>query len=81
MAILRRQPWYRFTIPSYPTYTGPLVAGGVVYCGFGGRSAYDPEPIGAKLYALNATTGDELWNISGRMDPVAIADGYLVTLN
>ncbi len=64
------QLWY-FSVPSgydtpygdYPFYGGPTVAGGVVYAGV---DEHSPDPTlyaGYNLYAINATTGEELWNL------------------
>jgi hypothetical protein len=34
-----------------------------------------------KLHAINATTGEGIWNISGAMIPGGVADGYLTASN
>ena len=68
------QLWY-FSIPSgyatpygdYPFYGGPTVAGGVVYAGV---DEHSPNPTlyqGYNMYAINATTGTELWNLPCRL--------------
>jgi hypothetical protein len=35
-------------------------------------------PRGNKLFCFDAHTGEHIWNISGAIDPNAIAEGYLV---
>jgi hypothetical protein len=69
----------------YPFYTSPgssgtqpYVADGVYYCYNDEHSISEPIPRGYKLHAINATTGAPIWNITGRMSPWGIADGYLV---
>ncbi len=57
--------------------TQPYVADGVYYCYNDEHSISEPIPRGYKLHAINATTGEGIWNITGRMTPWAIADGYL----
>jgi outer membrane protein assembly factor BamB len=66
---------------SWPMGSGPIVAGGVVYCGTGEHSPTNPLFRGAKLFALDAKTGQEIWRINGWFSIDAIADGYLVGYN
>jgi outer membrane protein assembly factor BamB len=65
----------------YPFYYGPIIAGGVVYAGNGEHSPSEPLERGERLFAIDASTGEGLWNTSGLMVIQAIADGYLVGYN
>ncbi len=65
----------------YPVFGGPMVGGEVIFFGNGEHSPNMPLYRGEKLFANDAKTGDPLWNITGWLDPKAIADGYLVTFN
>ncbi len=66
---------------SWPMGSGPIIAGGVVYCGIGEHSPTNPLYRGGKLFALDIDTGQELWNMNGWISVQAIADGYLVGYN
>jgi hypothetical protein len=76
-------PWGR-----YPIHVGAF-ADGIVYAFSGEHSPNTPIYKGYRVYAINATTGEELWNLldwsaSGlgtSLANVAIADGYMVFLN
>ena len=66
----------------YPFYGGATVAGGVVYCGV---DEHTPNAVlypNYDLYALNATTGQLLWNVPvGYAPGPIVADGILVDLS
>lgn len=66
---------------AYPMGSGPIVAGGVVYCGVGEHSPTNPLFRGGKLYALDANTGAKIWEMNGWISVQAIADGYLLGHN
>jgi hypothetical protein len=66
---------------SWPMGAGPIVAGGVVYCGIGEHSPTNPLYRGGNLFALDANSGQELWRMNGWVSIQAIADGYLVGYN
>ena len=66
---------------TYPMGSGPIVAGGVVYCGVGEHSPTHPLYRGGKLFALDQVTGKLIWQINGYFSVSAIADGYLLTQN
>ena len=81
---------WTFTVPNsgtetpygdYPLYGGATIADGKVYVATGDHSPSEPLWRGGALYCLNATTGKELWSISGWMPGSIIADGSLVTFN
>ena len=72
----------------YPFYSSPgssgsrtYIADGIYYCYNDEHSISEPIPRGYKLHAINVTTGEGIWNITGRTVPYAIADGYLVAQN
>ncbi len=66
---------------SYPMWYGPVIGGGVVFVGSGEHSPTHPLIRGEHLFALDAETGAQIWNITGLMVTRSIADGYLVTYN
>src|SRR3972149_5436262 len=69
----------------YPIYPGPI-ANGVLYLDTGEHSAQPPLYKDALVRALNATTGEEIWTLTGwgghhRREGFAVADGFLTFLN
>jgi hypothetical protein len=67
---------------SYPWFTGTArIADGVLYAYNDEHSISEPIPRGYKLHAINITTGEGIWNITGRMSPGAVSDGYLTASN
>lgn len=72
----------------YPIHVGGF-ANGIVYAFSGEHSPNTPFYKGYRLYAINATTGTELfnlltWSCSGlgtSVAPLAIADGYMAFQN
>jgi hypothetical protein len=61
---------------------GPeTIADGKVFACVGEHSPNSPLWEGAEMHAVNTTTGQEVWHISGWMQNPAVSDGYLVTLN
>ncbi|MFB3888582.1 MAG: PQQ-binding-like beta-propeller repeat protein [Candidatus Bathyarchaeia archaeon] len=66
---------------TYPMWYGPIVADNVVFIATGEHSPTQPLIKGEKIFALDATTGKELWELKGFICMQAIADGYLVTYN
>ena len=69
----------------YPIYPGPI-ANGIIYLDTGEHSAQPPLYKGALVRALNATTGEEIWTLTGwgghhRREGFAVADGFLTYLN
>ncbi len=59
----------------------PTIADGILYYGNGEHSPTEPLIRGWRLWALNATSGQELWDIEGGGSAGAIADGYLTYEN
>jgi hypothetical protein len=66
---------------SWPMFNGPIIGGDVVYCGYSEHTPNEPLYRGAKLFALDALTGKELWSMPSYLTVKAIVDGYLVTVN
>jgi outer membrane protein assembly factor BamB len=66
--------------PAYPA-TGATVADNEVFTTT--AKAYESQPYyrGHCLYAYDATTGAQNWNISGQYSSIVIADGILVGVN
>jgi len=72
---------YETPYGSYPFWYGPVIGGGVVFAGTGEHSPTHPYIRGERLFALDAQSGRQLWNISGLMVTRSIADGYLIVYN
>jgi outer membrane protein assembly factor BamB len=66
---------------SWPFWGGVMVGGGVVFSAGGQESPSNPLYPGYRLFAVNETTGQGIWNISGYFSVRAIADGYLMAFN
>jgi hypothetical protein len=65
-----------------PWFTGTIkIADGVVYDYNTEHSPSQPIMRGWHLHAINATTGEGIWTITGSLSPGAIADGYLTASN
>ncbi len=67
----------------YPFGSGPVSGNGVVYLMTDEHTVTDPIYKDAKLYAVNATTGQLIWDLLcyGSMTSPALADGYATFLN
>lgn len=66
---------------NWPTRAGWTIADGKV---FATNDDHTPDAVqwrGSNLYALDAYTGKQLWNISGWMRSPAISDGILTAIN
>jgi len=74
-------PSMPFESATYPSMTlfsnAPQIADGVLYYANGEHSPTQPLTRGWRLWALNATTGEYIWDISGGGGAGAVADGYL----
>jgi len=75
--------------PSWPIYSGPLLSGDSNY-GYGETGLYaatsewgTPSPYyrGQKMFAINAVTGEEYWQLGGSWNPAAVAEGVLFAQN
>jgi hypothetical protein len=66
----------------WPFYHGtPVVADGKVFASTGEHSPTMPLLSGESLHVINATTGEGVWNMSGWLTPLAVADGVLLAFN
>jgi outer membrane protein assembly factor BamB len=66
---------------TYAMVDGPILASGVVFTGTSDEHEKQPLSRGNSVYAFDAASGNQLWNISGYMSLRAIADGYLLGYN
>jgi hypothetical protein len=67
----------------WPTYGGMTIADGIVYWGASQHTPATPMYRGYNLYAVNATTGEQIWSLPCFVDPnaVATAGSQLITFN
>jgi outer membrane protein assembly factor BamB len=63
---------------TWPIFGNMMVTPTVIYAANNEHSPTIPLYRDEKLYALDATTGESLWSITGYWNPNAIVDGYLV---
>ena len=71
-------PFEHATYPSLPFFSNaPQIADGKLYYANGEHSPTEPLVRGWRLWCLNATTGEYIWDISGGGAAGAVADGYL----
>jgi hypothetical protein len=61
----------------YSFDAGGIVADGKLFTYNTEHTPSLPLTRGWKLHAINATTGEGVWDITGMMSPGAVADGYL----
>jgi len=66
---------------TWPTYNGFTIADGKIFVGADEHSPNSVLWRGAKLWAIDAETGDGIWSISGMFRNPAISDGILTSLN
>ena len=75
---------FQFETPyegQYAWFSGNLIADGKMYAYNLEHSPSAPFTRGLRLFCINATTGEGIWNITGSMAPGLIADGYLTACN
>jgi hypothetical protein len=74
-------PCTPFESPWYPSMSffgaAPQIADGKLYISNGEHSPTSPIARGWTLYCVNATSGQEIWDISSRGNCGGISDGYL----
>ncbi len=63
------------------SFEGAEIADGKIYAFTCEHSPSAPLTRGWRLFCINATSGDGIWNILGDMAPGPIADGYLTAGN
>jgi hypothetical protein len=63
---------------TWPAYGVAPVADGKVFVRTGEHTPTQPRFRFNKLFCLDAYTGRQIWNISGALGPMALADGYLL---
>ncbi len=78
---------WRFSAPSIPYetpyegqyswFSGGIVADGKYYSYTVEHSPTAPIVRGLRIFCVNATSGKEIWNMTGAMAPGLVADGYL----
>ncbi|HLN46494.1 MAG TPA: PQQ-binding-like beta-propeller repeat protein [Candidatus Sulfotelmatobacter sp.] len=66
---------------AYSFNGGALIADGKLYTYNTEHTPTQPITRGWRLFCINATTGEGIWNITGSMSAGAIADGYLAASN
>jgi hypothetical protein len=82
---------WKFSSPAAPfetPYSGnfswfsqSLIADGKIFSYNNEHSMTQPLARGMRMFCINATSGEGLWNITGYMQPGAVADSYLVAGN
>jgi len=75
---------YQYETPyegQYPWFSGNIIADGKIYAYNLEHSPSAPLTRGWRLFCINATTGEGIWNITGSMPPGLVADGYLTAVN
>jgi hypothetical protein len=65
----------------YSWFSDGIVADGKLYTYTNEHSPTAPLIRGYKMYCINATTGENIWNITGPMGPGGVIDGYLIAGN
>ena len=65
----------------YPFYGGPTIADNMVFVTTNEHTPNDPLWRGGKIFAINATTGEQIWNISSWATGTVVANGVLLELN
>jgi outer membrane protein assembly factor BamB len=65
----------------YPFYGAVTIADGVVFATTNEHTPNDPLWRGGKIFAINATNGQQIWNLSSWATGAVVADGCLLELN
>jgi hypothetical protein len=66
---------------TWPLFSIAVVADGVIFIPTGEHTPTSPYLRGQKLHAVNAWTGEKLWDIRGYFTVTAIAEGNLFATN
>ncbi|XHH07647.1 MAG: PQQ-binding-like beta-propeller repeat protein [Candidatus Bathyarchaeia archaeon] len=64
-----------------PFNSGGIIADGKLYVANSEHTTTWPRSRGWKLFCINATSGEGIWNITGAATPGGVADGYLTAAN
>jgi PQQ-like domain len=64
-----------------PFFSNVVIADDKVFAYNSEHTTSQPVTRGWKLFAINARTGEGVWNITGMMSPGAMADGYITASN
>ena len=82
---------WHFQAPSAPFETpyaggtsfnsGGIIVDGKMYVANSEHTTTWPRSRGWKLFCINATTGEGIWNMTGAASPGAAGDGYLTVAN
>lgn len=65
----------------YPFYGGVTIADNVVFATTNEHTPNDPLWRGGKIFAINATTGQQIWNLSSWATGTVVANGNLLEFN
>jgi outer membrane protein assembly factor BamB len=65
----------------YPFYGGVTIADDKVFATTNEHTPNDPLSRGATLFCINATTGEQIWNIYSWAPGPVVANGYLLEYN
>ncbi len=65
----------------YPFYGGVTIADDKVFAATNEHTPNDPLWRGGKLFAINATTGQQIWNISSWIPGPIVASGSVLGIN
>ncbi len=75
---------YQYETPyqgQYSWFSGNIIADGKLYAYNLEHSPSAPLTRGWRLFCINATSGKDIWNVTGSMAPGIVADGYLTACN
>jgi hypothetical protein len=65
----------------YSWFSDGIVADGKLYTYTVEHSPTAPISRGFRIFCINTTTGENIWNVTGAMIPGVVADGYLTASN
>ena len=75
---------YQYETPyqgQYSWFSGNIIADGKLYSYNLEHSPSAPLTRGWRIFCINATSGQGIWNVTGSMAPGVVADGYLTACN
>ena len=74
-------PYATGNVTGYSFNAGGVVADGKLFTFNTEHTPSQPITRGWRLFCINATSGEGIWNITGSASPGAVADGYLTASN